>query len=137
MKRSKTVKLTLIAALSIAPFGWANAVCHNVIGQWVASYDEVFGGDTIAGVGNAIVSATTIQYWGAESFLGENTLFFASGPYTIDQFCNFVWTYTVDDGTSGEANGVVVNVNQMNVIFSNPDSMRSGRVILQRLEFFN
>ena len=137
MKRNKTMKLALIAALSIAPFGLANAICHAISGQWVASYDEVFGGDTIAGVGNAIVSGNTIQYWGAESFLGENTLFFQSGPYTIDQFCNFVWNYTVDDGSSGVANGIVVNVNQMNVIFSNPVSMRSGRVILQRLVFFN
>ena len=134
MKRSKTVKLTLIAALSIAPFGWANAVCPNILGQWVATYDEVFGGDTIAGVGNAIISSNDIQYWGAETFLGLNVLFFGSGQYSVDQFCNIVWNFLLDDGSSGAANGVIVNANQMFLIFSNPIAARSGRVILQRLE---
>jgi len=137
MKRNKTTQLALIAALSIAPFGWANAVCHAIQGRWVATYDEVSGGNTIAGVGNADVTATTIRYRGVESFLGVNTVFIASGPYSVDPWCNFVWNYTVDDGSSGVANGVVVNVNQINVIFSNITFGRSGRVILQRLEFFN
>ncbi len=137
MKRNKTMKLALIAALSIAPFGWANAFCHAIQGQWVATYDEVSGGNTIAGVGNAIIDSTTIRYWAAESSLGMNRLYMASGPWTIDQFCNFVWTYTADDGTSGVANGVVVNVNQLNVVFTNTTLGRSGRVIFQRLEFFN
>ena len=79
MKRDKTMKLALIAALSIMPFGWANAICHAIQGQWVATYDEVSGGNTIAGVGNAIVSASIIQYWGAESSLGSNRLFMARG----------------------------------------------------------
>ncbi len=134
MKRNKTMKLTLIAALSIAPFGWANAVCPNILGQWVATYDEVFGGDTFAGVGNAIISANTIKYYGAETFLGVPVLFVASGRYSVDQYCNVVWDIFVDDGSSGVANGVIVNANQMFLIFSNATSARSGRVLLQRLQ---
>ena len=48
MQRNKTLKLTLIAALSIVPFGWANA-CPDVTGEWAFTYDDVYFGDTIAG----------------------------------------------------------------------------------------
>ena len=135
MNRNKTMKLTLIAALSIAPFGWANAqtVCPNILGQWVATYDEVFGGDTIAGVGNAVVRANDIVYFGAETFLGVNDLFRLSGQYRVDQFCNIVWNFLVD-GSPGVANGVIVNANQMFLIFSNATAARSGRVLFQRLQ---
>jgi hypothetical protein len=134
MKQYKTVKLALIIMLSIMPFGWANAVCPNVLGQWVGTYDEVFGGDTIAGVGNSIISTNNIRYWGAETFLGVNVLFFASGRYSVDKFCNFVWNFSVDDGSSGVANGVIVNADQMFLVFSNTTFARSGRVLLQRLQ---
>ena len=136
MKRSKTMKLALIAALSIMPFGWAHAQvtrCPNILGQWVATYDEVFGGDTRAGVGNAIVDANNIVYFGAETFLGVNDLFRLRGQYTVDQFCNIVWTFLVDGGP-GVANGVIVNANLMFLIFSNPTAARSGRVLFQRLQ---
>ena len=134
MKRNKTMKLTLIAALSIAPLGWANAACHNIAGQWVATYDEVLAGDSVAGVGNLIITADRIDYFGAESYQGVNILYFATGQYTVDRFCNIVWNFLLDDGSSGAANGVIVNANQMFLIFSNPIAARGRRVILQRLE---
>ncbi len=63
-------------------------------------------------------------------------LYFATGPYTIDQFCNIVWDFVVD-GVAGQANGVVVNRNQIFMILSSATEGRSGRLLLQRLELFN
>jgi hypothetical protein len=136
MKRNKTMKLTLIAALSIAPFGWANANCHNIAGQWVATYDEVLAGDSVAGVGNLIITANRIDYYGAESYLGVNILYFATGHYTVDQYCNIVWDFLVG-GVPGVANGVVVNRNEIVMILSNATFGASARFLLKRLENFN
>ncbi len=80
MKQNKTIRLAFIAALSIAPFGWANAICHAIQGQWVATYDEVFIGDSVAGVGNLIITTNRIDLYGAESYLGINDAIFCYGP---------------------------------------------------------
>ncbi len=136
MKRNKTMKLTLIAALSIAPFGWANAACHNIAGQWVATYDEVLAGDSVAGVGNLIITANRIDYFGAESYQGVNILYFATGNYTVDRFCNIVWNFLVA-GVPGVANGVVVNRNEIFMILSNATFGASARFLLKRLENFS
>ncbi len=135
MKRDKTMKLALIAALSIAPFGWANAACHAISGQWVGTYDEVLVGDSVAGVGNLIITANRIDLYGAESYQGVNILYFATGNYTVDRFCNIVWNFLVA-GVPGVANGVVVNRNEIFMILSNETFGASGRLLLRRLENF-
>ena len=135
MNRNKTMKLTLIAALSIAPFGWANASCHAISGQWVGTYDEVLLGDSVAGVGNLIITANRIDFYGASSYQGVNELFFATGPYTVDRFCNIVWNFVVE-GDVGVANGVVVNRDQIFMILSIAAFRNSGRLLLQRLQNF-
>ncbi len=136
MRRNKTMKLTLIAALSIMPFGWVNAACHNIAGQWVATYDEVLAGDSVAGVGNLIITANRIDYFGAESYQGVNILYFATGNYTVDRFCNIVWNFLVS-GVPGVANGVVVNRNEIFMILSNATFGASARFLLKRLENFS
>ena len=130
----KTLKLTLIAALSIMPLGWVNAACSNILGQWAITYDEVYIGDTNAGVGNAIIDATTISYWGAATYQGNSDTFFLSGPYSVDPWCNVVWNYVAPDGSPGVVNGIIVNVDKMYFIFSNATHGSSGRVIAERLK---
>ncbi len=83
-----------------------------------------------------IITSNRIDLYGAESYLGLNELYFATGPYTIDQYCNIVWNFMVE-GEAGVANGVVVNRNQIFMVLSIAATSSSGRLILRRLEFFN
>ena len=135
MQRHKTLKLTLIATLSIVPFGWANAACPDITGQWAATADEIFSGFTVAGVASIDITANTISYWSTESLQGDVGTSFSTGSYTVDQWCSVVWNFTIADsgGVTGVANGVIVNPDKMFLIFSVPNFLSSARVIAERV----
>jgi len=134
MQRIKTMKLSLIAALSIMPLGWANAACPDVTGQWVVAYDEVQNGDTLAGVGNLILDATTIQYWGAETTNGFGTGVYLVGQYYVDSYCNVLWEYINPDVDAfGSAAGVIISADKMYLIFATSTG-HSGRAVAERLD---
>ena len=133
MQRTKSLKISLIAALSIMPLGWATAACPDVTGQWVVTYDEVLDGDTLAGVGNMILDATTIQYWGVETMNGLAGGFYVVGQYSVDPYCNVSWEFiNPDDGLFGAASGVIISRDKMYLVFATSTG-RSGRAVTERL----
>ncbi len=134
MQRNKTMKLSLIAALSIMPFGWANAACPDITGQWAATVDEVFQGFTVASIANIDITANTINYWVQESIGGSVFSGFLTGPYTVDQWCSLVWNFTIEGSVAtGVVNGVIVNPDKMFLILNVPANQSSARLIAERL----
>ena len=138
MQRNKTLKLTLIAALSIMPFGWAHADCHDINGQWAATVDNITDvngvAQTVAGVANILFTSNTINYWLDQSLLGSRSNDFATGSYSIDQWCGLTAIMTFgSDGSQAFLEGVVVNRDEMTLILSNSAQGTSARVIAKRL----
>ena len=129
-----TFKLTVIAALTIVPFGWANAQCPDITGQWAATVHQVSQGSTVAGVANIQITEDTVEYWYTHSHFGLGFNDYAHGSYTVDRWCNVTWTMMLAvNGTEAVVTGVIVNSDEMLLTFSWPNGGASANLVARRM----
>ena len=134
MKGIKPIALIFIVAVSGIPSAWAQTGCPDITGSWGATYEEVVDGSTVAGVASLNISGGTIDYWLSESTLGQVTTDFATGSYSVDQWCSISWNYSFSDsGESGLVTGVIVNPDKMYLILGSAAAAASGRLVVERM----
>ena len=106
------------------------------MGDWAVTYDEVYLGDTYAGMALASITEDKMSARIRESWRGENGAGTIAGKYTVQPNCMIRWNYSDQDKTfSGVVHGIIVSANKMFLVYSNPDLAKSGRAIAERVQY--
>jgi hypothetical protein len=130
------MKNTFLTAILLSFAPAAFAVCPSIEGDWALTYDEVFNGFTLAGIGLATFDSDTGEVRVREGYQGEHFIDNFTGPYIVQGNCMIRWNYKqAGGGTKGVAHGVIVSPNKMFLMLSNPGVESTTRILAERIEY--
>jgi len=114
----------------------ANAACPSIEGEWAITFDEVWYGYQLAGIGRATVTADKIKLRLREGQLGTSYITTFSGKYAVQANCMLTWNYAEQGGASaGTVHGIIVSANKLFLMFSNPGVQSTGSMLAERIEY--
>ncbi len=114
----------------------AHAACPSIEGEWAMTFDEVWYGYQLAGIGRATVTADKIKLRLREGQLGTSYIATFTGNYSVQANCMLTWNYAEQGGTSGgTVHGIIVSANKLFLMFSNPNVQSTGTMLAERIEY--